>query len=42
MEAVKSLPSKYKTVIHLFYFEDMPIAEIANTLKTKVNDDLVR
>jgi RNA polymerase sigma-70 factor (ECF subfamily) len=33
--AVQSLPSKYRIVIHLFYFEDMPIAEIAKTLKLK-------
>ncbi|MCL2838544.1 MAG: sigma-70 family RNA polymerase sigma factor [Oscillospiraceae bacterium] len=32
---VQSLPSKYRTVIHLFYFEDMPIAEIAKILNLK-------
>ena len=32
--AIKSLPSKYRTVIHLFYFEDMQVAEIANVLKS--------
>jgi RNA polymerase sigma-70 factor (ECF subfamily) len=35
MPAVQSLPPKYRIVIHLFYFEDMPIAEIAKTLKLK-------
>jgi len=32
--AVQSLPSKYRTVIHLFYFEDMQVAEIAKVLKS--------
>jgi len=32
--AVQSLPEKYRTVIHLFYFEDMAIADIAKTLKS--------
>jgi len=32
---VQALPSKYRTVIHLFYFEDMPITEIAKTLNSK-------
>ena len=32
--AVKSLPSKYRTVIHLFYFEDMQVTEIAKVLKS--------
>jgi len=32
--AVQSLPSKYRTVIHLFYFEDMSIADIAKALKS--------
>ena len=27
--AVQSLPSKYRTVIHLFYYEDMSVKEIA-------------
>ena len=31
---VQSLPMKYLTVIHLFYFEDMPVAEIAKALKS--------
>ena len=37
VEAVKSLPPKYRTVIHLYYFEDMPIAEIATALTIKEN-----
>ena len=35
MPLVQSLPSKYRTVIHLFYFEDMSVAEIAKTLNIK-------
>lgn len=35
MDAVMSLPEKYRTVIHLFYFEDMPIAEICKALGDK-------
>jgi len=30
---VKSLPSKYRAVIYLYYYEEMPIQEIAKTLK---------
>ena len=33
VRAVQSLPAKYRTVIHLFYFEDMPVAQIARTLE---------
>jgi RNA polymerase sigma-70 factor (ECF subfamily) len=29
MEAVMKLPPKYRTVIHLFYFEDMSVSEIS-------------
>ena len=32
--AVQSLPEKYRTVIHLFYFEDMAVADIATALKS--------
>lgn len=32
--AVASLPQKYRTVIHLFYFEDMSIQDIAAALKS--------
>lgn len=30
--ALKRLPKKYNAVLHLFYFEDMSVKEIANTL----------
>mgnify|MGYP006333785889 FL=1 len=33
--AVMSLPKKLRTVIHLFYYEDLPIKEIAEMLKIK-------
>ena len=33
--AVMSLPKKLRTVIHLFYYEDMPIKEIADMLNIK-------
>ena len=29
LEAVKSLPDKYRTVVHLFYYEDLSVKEIA-------------
>ena len=32
---VAKLPRKYRTVIHLFYYEDMSVKEIAQLLKTK-------
>ena len=32
---VLELPKKYRTVIHLFYYEDMSIKEIAEVLGTK-------
>lgn len=35
--AVLELPKKYRTVIHLFYYEDMSIAQIANILSEKVS-----
>ena len=35
IEAVKSLPLKYRTVIHLFYFEDMAIRDISKALGIK-------
>lgn len=31
--AVMSLPEKERTVIHLFYYEDLPVREIAELLK---------
>lgn len=33
--AIKKLPAKYATVIHLFYYEDMSIADISALLKMK-------
>ncbi len=33
--AVAKLPQKYRAVIHLFYFEDLPVKDIAKVLKTK-------
>ncbi len=37
LEAVMSLPVKYRTVIHLFYFEDMSISEISRATGTPQN-----
>ncbi len=34
-KAVTNLPKNYKAVIHLFYYEDMTVAEISKALKTK-------
>lgn len=31
-EAVAALPEKYRAVVHLFYFEDLPVREIAQAL----------
>lgn len=33
--AVQTLPSKYRTVIHLFYYEDMSVKEISDCLHVK-------
>jgi len=35
--AVLELPPKYRTVIHLFYYEDMSVAEIGRALGAKVS-----
>ena len=35
LDAVMRLPPKYRTVIHLFYFEDMSVAQIADALKMR-------
>lgn len=40
MQAVMRLPEKYRLVIHLFYFEDMPIADISKM--TKIRENTVR
>lgn len=34
-DIVKSLPDKYRQVIHLYYYEELPIKEIAEILGTK-------
>lgn len=33
-EAVEQLPDNYRTVVHLFYYEEMPVREIARALNT--------
>lgn len=33
--AAMELPQKYRTVIHLFYYEDLSISQISKLLKTK-------
>ncbi len=35
MNAVMKLPPKYRTVIHLFYYEDMSVAQISKVTGTK-------
>ena len=35
MEQVQKLPQKYRVIIHLFYYEEMSIKEIAEILKLK-------
>ena len=35
VEQVRKLPQKYKSVIHLFYYEEMSIKEIAEVLELK-------
>ena len=35
IDVVKQLPSKYRVVIHLFYYEELSIEEISAVLKTK-------
>lgn len=35
LNAVMSLPPKYRTVVHLYYFEDMSVAEVADALGTR-------
>lgn len=34
-KAVTQLPQKLRTVIHLFYYEDVPVSEIASLLKLR-------
>lgn len=35
LEALSKLPPKYREVIHLFYFEDMPAEDIAKLLRRR-------
>lgn len=35
MEAIEKLPKKYRSVIHLFYYEDLSIAEMSQILNEK-------
>lgn len=35
IETVKRLPQKYRTVVHLFYYEEYSLEEIADILKAK-------
>ena len=39
-QAVMRLPDKYRLVIHLFYFEDMSVADISKA--TKIRENTVR
>ncbi|MDD6213759.1 MAG: sigma-70 family RNA polymerase sigma factor [Firmicutes bacterium] len=39
-EAVLSLPHKYRAVIHLFYYEELSVAQIAKYMK--INESTVR
>ncbi|MDM5317404.1 sigma-70 family RNA polymerase sigma factor [Fictibacillus sp. b24] len=40
IDAIMQLPIKYREVIYLFYYEELPIKEIA--LMTEVNDNTVK
>ena len=37
MEAVLSLPDKYRIIVHLYYYEGYKTREIADTLKLSEN-----
>lgn len=41
-EAVMNLPEKYRIVIHLFYYEDYAVREIADILKLRESNVKVR
>lgn len=41
-EAVMKLPKKYRVIIHLFYYEDYSVNEIADILKISVSNAKVR
>ena len=34
-QAVRRLPEKYRVVVHLFYFEELSVAQIASATKQK-------
>ena len=36
-EAVMQLPEKYRTVIHLFYYEELSVEEIGKITKSKAS-----
>ena len=42
IEQVKKLPQKYRVVIHLFYYEEMTVEEIANVLELTPSNVKVR
>jgi RNA polymerase sigma-70 factor (ECF subfamily) len=42
LEAVMSLPEKYRIVIHLFYYEDMSLHKISEILKISETNAKVR
>lgn len=42
LEAVLQLPEKYRVVIHLFYYEDYAVKEIANILRLSEGNVKVR
>ncbi len=42
LKAVMELPKKERTVIHLFYYEDMPVSDISQILKSAVKTRLFR
>lgn len=35
LNAVASLPTKYRTIVHLYYFEDMSVADISEAVGTR-------
>ena len=41
-ETVMNLPDKYRVIIHLFYYEDYSVNEIADILKISVSNVKVR
>ena len=41
-ETVMKLPEKYRIVIHLFYYEDYSVREIANVLRISESNVKVR